>query len=117
MSGDIVRPEDVLCSLDGLTAVEQLAAIRQAVAPMLADQAACFAQQIKPGLEEHGVYLLSWSDLTDAERQEATRRFREEVFAVLTPLAVDPGHPFPFISNLSESLGVVLQHPDQDVCD
>jgi len=98
-------------SVDGRTAAEQMAAIRQSVLPMLADQARCFEQEILPALEEHGIELLDWNQLTADERDQAMRYFQTDVFPVLTPLAVDPGHPFPFISNLSQSLGVVLRHP------
>ncbi len=101
-------------SMDGLTAEEQLAAIRASVAPMLRRQADCFLTVIQPALRAHGVHLLTWEELTDHEKQDASRYFRANVFPVLTPLAVDSGHPFPFLSNLSISLGVVVCHPDQD---
>lgn len=101
-------------SMDGLTAEEQLAAIRAAVTPMLRKQADCFLKVIQPALRTHGVHLLTWDELTEPERQDASRYFRANVFPVLTPLAVDSGHPFPFLSNLSISLGVVVCHPDQD---
>ena len=100
-------------SPDGLGPQQTLAAIRAAVLPLLAAQADCFANSIRPALAANGVHLLTWTDLTDAERANAVRHFRASVFPVLTPLAVDPGSPFPFISNLSTSLGVVLHHPDR----
>ena len=59
------------------------------------------------------MHILSWDQLTEAEKEEANLYFRASVFPVLTPLAVDPGNPFPFISNLSTSLGVILHHPDR----
>ena len=80
---------------------------------MLELQADCFLRVLLPALAQNGVHLLSWDDLTDAEREEANIYFRASVFPVLTPLAVDPGNPFPFISNLSTSLGVILHHPDR----
>ncbi len=98
-------------TLDGLTPQEQLARIRAAVLPMLEQQADCYMQQIKPALATHGVHLLRWDELDEAEQQFARRYFRENLFPVLTPLAFDPGHPFPFISNLSTSLGVMLRPP------
>lgn len=101
-------------SLDGRTAPQQLAAIREAVIPMLREQARSYEQEIRPALREHGVHLLDWNELRDAERQFANRYFQINVFPVLTPLAVDPGHPFPFMSNLSQSLGVVLRSPGRD---
>lgn len=98
-------------SLDGRTPAQQLALIRESILPMLRDQARCFRHEIMPELRLHGVALLDWDELTSAERAEASRYFRANLFPVLTPLAVDPGHPFPFLSNLSESLGVVVSHP------
>ncbi|MGB1123576.1 MAG: polyphosphate kinase 1 [Phycisphaeraceae bacterium] len=98
-------------SSDGMSVVDQLKTIREMVLPMLEKQAQCYEQQIVPQLKEQGVELLHWQDLTDAEKNEAERHFMEQLFPVLTPLAVDPGHPFPFISNLSTSLGVMLKTP------
>lgn len=98
-------------SLDGQTASQQLKAIRASVLPMLAEQARVFEQDIKPQLADEGVRLLDWSELTEGELAYAADYFEREVFGVLTPLAVDPGHPFPFISNLSQSLGLVLRTP------
>ncbi len=100
-------------SLDGMTAAGQLAAIRQAVVPMLKEQARCLTEQIQPALAREGVHLLAWDELTDGERAFANDYFRRQVFPVLNPLAVDPGHPFPFLSNLSLSLGVKLAHRGQ----
>lgn len=101
-------------SPDGLTASEQIAVIRQAVIPMLRLQADCFEKVVKPGLAEQGIHLLKWDQLNDIQRGRATEYFRRNLFPVLTPLAVDPGHPFPFISNLSTSMGVLLSDPRED---
>src|SRR5688500_3123430 len=98
---------------DGLTPAQNLAAIRQAVLPMLQQQADAFVNVICPALAAKGVHLLSWEELTESERDKSTRYFRAHVFPALTPLAVDPGNPFPFISNLSTSFGVILHHPDK----
>jgi polyphosphate kinase len=98
---------------EGLTPAQNLAAIRQAVLPMLKQQSDVYTEVICPALATKGVHLLTWKELTDAEREKATRYFRASVFPVLTPLAVDPGNPFPFISNLSTSFGVILHHPDR----
>ena len=99
---------------DGMSVVDQLKTIREMVLPMLEAQAKCYKEQIVPQLAEHGIDLLQWKDLTDSEKQEAEQHFMEQLFPVLTPLAVDPGHPFPFISNLSTSLGVMLRTPPND---
>lgn len=101
-------------SPDGLTASEQISAIRQAVMPMLRLQADCFEQVIKPGLIEQNIHLLKWDQLDDEQRGRASEYFRKNLFPVLTPLAVDPGHPFPFISNLSTSMGVLLSDPREE---
>lgn len=98
---------------DGMTPAQSIAAIRNAVLPMLRQQAECYTRTLVPGLAAEGVQLLGWHDLTDAEKQQADQYFRASVFPVLTPLAVDPGNPFPFISNLSTSLGVLLHHPER----
>ena len=99
---------------DGMSVVDQLKTVREMVLPMLDAQAKCYREQILPQLAEHGVEILDWKDLTQAEKQEAEQHFMEQLFPVLTPLAVDPGHPFPFISNLSTSLGVMLRTPPND---
>ena len=99
---------------DDISAGDQIRIIRDMVVPMLEEQARGFANDIKPALAEQGVHLLRWNELTDAEREEAQQHFMAQLFPVLTPLAVDPGHPFPFISNLSTSLGVMLRIPQGD---
>ena len=96
----------------GLSPQAQLAAIRRMVHPMLVAQAECFRHEIRPALRDEGIHLLEWSELPPDERRRARDHFTTDIFPVLTPLAVDPGHPFPFISNLSLSLGITLRHPD-----
>jgi len=71
-----------------------------------------FRKQIRPALKENGIGLLRWKDLTDAEKKEMGSLFADRVFPVLTPLAVDPAHPFPYISGLSLNLAVVVRNPD-----
>ena len=77
-------------------------------------QSDSFVNSIVPALAAEGVRLLRWDQLNPAEREFAERYFKANVFPVLTPLAVDPGLPFPFLSNLSTSLGVTLKHPERD---
>ena len=98
-------------SLDGLTVQEQLDAIRRHVEPALAEHARCWQQDLEPALAREGVTIHTYAALADDDRAAADDYFRRHVFPILTPLAVDPGHPFPFISNLSKSLGVMLEHP------
>lgn len=101
-------------SVDGLSPAQQLTAIRAAVIPMLARQAHCFRELLRPALAAEQIHLLPWNQLTQAERDFAHQHFRRNLFPVLTPMAVDPGHPFPFLSNLSLSLGVRLSLPKSD---
>jgi polyphosphate kinase len=101
-------------SADGQTPIQQLAAIRQVVLPTIQEQDRCFEKVLKPKLTESGIFLLKWADLTAKEKELVKKYYQKNVFPVLTPLSVDPGHPFPFISNLSTSLGVTLKHPERD---
>ena len=98
-------------SLDGRTVQEQLDAIRRHVEPMLAEHARCWQAELEPALAKEGVIIHTYAGLAEDDRAAADAYFRRHVFPILTPLAVDPGHPFPFISNLSKSLGVMLEHP------
>jgi polyphosphate kinase len=98
----------------GEAARQRLARLREAVLGMLASQADVYTTTMRPELARHGLHLLDWSGLTERQRAAASDYFRQTVYPVLTPLAVDPGHPFPFISNLSTSLGVLLHPPDTD---
>lgn len=100
-------------SSDGQTAEQQLTAIRHFVKPMLETQSQCF-QEIKGELSRQGIHLIKWKELSAKEKEAIRKYYIKNVFPVLTPLSVDPGHPFPFISNLSTSLGVTLHHPDRE---
>jgi polyphosphate kinase len=78
--------------------------VRDKVQLQLNRQAECYRQVIVPGLADHGIFLRGWDDLTSAQRNEASKYFDSELSPALTPLVIDPVHPFPFISNLSTSL-------------
>ena len=93
---------------------ERLAQIRQRLIPMLEQQATLFSEVLLPSLADSGIHLLAWEQLSVAEEKEASRFFHAQVFPVLIPLALDPGHPFPYLSNLSTSLGVVLREAGRD---
>jgi polyphosphate kinase len=93
---------------------QQLSRIRQSVLSMLAAQAAAYIGTIVPELARNGIRLLSWVELNGEQRHTAEGFFQQNVFPVLTPLAVDPAHPFPFISNLSTSLGILLHAPGSE---
>ena len=95
---------------DGMTPQQQLDAIHHAVAELCARARACL-EALLPRLAEHGVRLVGVDDLAPAEWRAIDEYFESQVFPVLTPLAVDPGHPFPYISNLSLSLAVEIHDP------
>ena len=78
---------------------------------LMARHAACFQQDLLPELAAEGIELVRWSDLTDKEQGRLLILFRQQIFPVLTPLAVDPAHPFPYISGLSLNLAVVVRNP------
>ncbi len=99
---------------DGMTASQQMQGIRRACFPMLIEQARIYRSAIVPALKEHGIALLDWKHLNEGEVRFAERYFFQNVFPILTPMAVDPGHPFPYLSNLSLSLGVKMHHPRLD---
>lgn len=98
-------------AMDGLTPAEQWEAVLETARPMFGDQTACYHDEIRPALADAGIHILSWEDLTAAERTEMREWFEETILSILTPLSFDPAHPFPFISNLSLSLGVLVK-PD-----
>jgi polyphosphate kinase len=96
-------------SLDGLTPAAQLKLINERLRPMLVQQVACFSEDLLPALASHGIVITSYRALSDRERRSLGTYFIENVFPVLTPQAVDPSHPFPYISNLSLNLGVMIE--------
>lgn len=97
---------------DGQTPSEQLDVISQRLRPQVAEQHQHFEQQLRPMLVKHGVNILDYIDLNQEHRTYLQKYFEEQIFPVLTPLAVDPSHPFPYISNLSLNLAVVIQDPE-----
>ncbi|OKH41021.1 RNA degradosome polyphosphate kinase [[Phormidium ambiguum] IAM M-71] len=99
-------------SPDGRTTQEQLTAISQRLRPLVELQHHHFEQELRPLLAKHGIHILDYVDLNQEQRIFLQNYFDEQIFPVLTPLAVDPGHPFPHISNLSLNLAVVIQDPE-----
>ncbi|MFL5607871.1 MAG: polyphosphate kinase 1 [Gemmatimonadaceae bacterium] len=97
---------------DGLTPTEQLAAIRDRVSLLLDDQRRILGELLQE-LAPRGVRLVGMGELTAGERRAIDEQFESQIFPVLTPLAVDPGHPFPYVSNLSLSLAVEVRDPMQ----
>ena len=100
-------------SLDGLTPTAQLKLINERLRPMLAQQVACFKEDLLPALATRGIVITPFRALSARERRTLSTYFMENVFPVLTPQAVDPSHPFPYISNLSLNLGVMIEPIDQ----
>ncbi len=99
-------------SPDGRTPEDQLLLTAQAVPSLYHAIGEVWKNELKPAIEtQAGVVIKDYSSLTKEEREAVNSYFQEKIFPILTPLAVDPGHPFPFISNLSLSLAVMLRHP------
>ncbi|MEV0371053.1 RNA degradosome polyphosphate kinase [Streptomyces sp. NPDC050636] len=98
-------------SASGLQPREVLEHIWTRSRELMARHAACFQQDIAPALSDEGVHLIRWPELTEKEQARLFTLFRQQIFPVLTPLAVDPAHPFPYISGLSLNLAVVVRNP------
>jgi polyphosphate kinase len=99
-------------SLDGRTPAEQLALTSDAALEMYGELVETWEHTLRPLLRrEAGVVVSDYAELDEAQKGALDHYFREQIYPVLTPLAVDPGHPFPFISNLSLSLAVLMRHP------
>jgi len=96
---------------DGTSPAEQLRAIRDKVADLTARVSKAFLGDVAPGLDAVGIRLSDWESLDDDDREHLVGVFEEQIFPVLTPLAVDPGHPFPYISNLSLNLALIVRDP------
>jgi polyphosphate kinase len=99
-------------SIDGRTPSQTLEALHERVLEHGARLARCVSERLLPGLSEHGISVKRVSDVSAAEREALAGHFRRVIFPALTPLAVGPGQPFPYISNLSLSLGVIARDPD-----
>ncbi|RFU19482.1 RNA degradosome polyphosphate kinase [Geodermatophilus marinus] len=99
-------------SPDGLTIREQLARVTERTRELVHRHSDAFTKDITPRLEEAGIRIVHWDELADTEAKRLREYFRDQVFPVLTPLAVDPAHPFPYISGLSLNLAVSVRDPD-----
>ena len=96
-------------SEDGLTPREELAVIRKTAQELLQDAQQTFHRKLLPKLEKEGIHILEYSKLSKSQKERADKYFTDVVYPVLTPLALDPGHPFPHISNLSLNLAIVIR--------
>ncbi|KKB99374.1 RNA degradosome polyphosphate kinase [Mycolicibacter arupensis] len=99
-------------SADGLTPREQLRRIGEQTQQIATSHARAFLDSVRPALAAEGIHIVTWADLLPAEREQLSAYFHEQVFPVLTPLAVDPAHPFPFVSGLSLNLAVTVKRPE-----
>ncbi|MGY8771140.1 MAG: polyphosphate kinase 1 [Pirellulales bacterium] len=93
---------------------QRLQTLRSQIIPLYRQQADCFKNEILPQLAANNIHLMNWDDLSEWQREKASDFFLRNVYPALTPLALDTGHPFPYMSNLSTSLGFVLRVPESD---
>ena len=100
---------------DGMSAAEVIDAIHERVIPLRERLETCVERDLRPSLAEHGIRLISADSASEEEHEELGSLFERQIFPALTPLVIGLGRPFPYISNLSLSLAVVLRDPDQDV--
>ncbi len=100
--------------LDGRTPQQQLDDISFSLRPLVIQQHQHFEKVLRPQLAQNGIYLVNYIELNDKQRNYLDNYYEEQIFPVITPLAVDPSHPFPYISNLSLNLAVVVKNPDTD---
>ncbi len=99
-------------SADGLSPREQLRRIGERTQQIASRHARVFLDEVRPALAAEGILVVGWSDIDQHERDRLASYFNEQVFPVLTPLAVDPAHPFPFVSGLSLNLAITVRQPE-----
>jgi polyphosphate kinase len=107
----LIRPMQGESSVAAEESRERLALVRKVVTSLLAEQRRCFREVLRPRLAEHGIHLVTWVDLSEEQREEASRVFDTQISPVLTPLSLDAAHPFPYVSNLSTSWAFRLGDP------
>ncbi|MFI5122147.1 MAG: polyphosphate kinase 1 [Vicinamibacteria bacterium] len=111
---DLVDAGTQARAADGMLPTETLAAVRERVLVQRERISRCVERDLRPALAEHGIRIITPEQATAAEREELEHLFQRQVFPVLTPLVIGRGRPFPYISNLSLSLAVVLRDPEKD---
>jgi polyphosphate kinase len=107
IAANIIEP-----SIDGYTPREQIQKIEKTIQPMLKEVLDLWAESIVPELKVNGISILQYEELDESEKEILTDYFQKEIYPVLTPLAFDPGRPFPYISNLSLSLAILVKKPN-----
>ena len=95
----------------GITPMELMKQVSLRTNALMERQSKVYHKEIEPLLKKQGIEFLSWDQLNDTERGYVTKLFHDRIFPVLTPLAVDPSHPFPYISGLSLNLGIIVKNP------
>ena len=101
-------------SQDGSTPSQTIGRIRERALELGGRLSACFEQRLRPALARHGIHVVGFEELDERQRAHLARHFQQVIFPTLTPLAVAPGRPFPYISNLSLSLAVLVRDPITD---
>src|SRR5581483_10113688 len=101
-------------AIGGLGPQEELSSVRKRTEELLLRQTDAFRDEVQPRLADEGIRLLHWESLEKEHRKQLGRYFEDQIFPVLTPLSVDPGHPFPYISNLSLNLAIMVRDPQDD---
>ncbi len=107
-----IRAKVIDTSIDGLTPVEQLRKIENSIQPMLKQIYDYWKEEIIPKLKENKIYICNLDEIAKEEREALNQYFIKEIYPVLTPLAFDPGRPFPYISNLSLSFAILVKKPN-----
>jgi polyphosphate kinase len=102
-------------SADGLTPTEQLALISARTQELVERQGRCFVEEVLPALDAEGIRIVHWDSIDPEDRARLADYFTAQIFPVLTPLAVDPAHPFPYISGLSLNLAIIVRDPESGV--
>jgi polyphosphate kinase len=106
----------MMLSPDGLTPATQLRQISERLHSLLELQMRCLLKQVLPGLERYNVHIIPYDKLNKEQREDLRQFFNDRIYPVLTPLSVDPSHPFPYISNISMNLGTLVEpeQPEED---
>lgn len=99
-------------SVDGMSASDQLKEIRHEVINMIETYRGCFFEDLMPELAKNGIHIKNYSELTNYQKKVSDRFFQKQIYPIITPLAVDESHPFPFISNHSLSFAIELRNPE-----
>lgn len=110
----MISRDVTIAGADGMYPAQVLKEVHNKVNDLIDEQTRIFEEEIVPELKENGIELVNWNEISEAEKDRLNRYFSEMIFPILTPLAVDPAHPFPFLSNLSLSLGLRIHAPDSD---